>query len=123
MANTKKITKRDRYNELLALAEVKANEGLVKFIEHELELLAKKNGAEKKLTPTQVENEKLKQIIYSAMIPEQKYTITDLQKNIPEIADLSNQKMTHLLTQMRDSGLVTRQEEKRKIYFIRVEKV
>ena len=121
MANTKKITKRDRYNELLAIAEVKSNADLVKFIEHELELLDRKNGAEKKLTPTQVENEKLKSVIYSAMTPSQKYTISDLQKNIPEIAELNNQKMTHLLTQMKDSGLVVRVEEKRKAYFIRVE--
>ena len=121
MANTKKITKRDRFNELLAIAEVKSNADLVKFIEHELELLNRKNGAEKKLTPTQVENEKLKSVIYSAMSPSQKYTISDLQKNIPEIAELTNQKMTHLLTQMKDSGLVVRVEEKRKAYFIRVE--
>ena len=123
MAKTKKITKRDNFNALLKIAEVQSNPVLVKFIEHELELLDRKNGAEKKLTPIQIENERLKSVIYSAMAPEQKYTISELQKNIPEIANLSNQKMTHLLTQMIDSGLVTRKEEKRKAYFTRVEQV
>ena len=40
----KKLTKRDRYAQLLALNEVKANPDLVAFIEHEVELLARKNS-------------------------------------------------------------------------------
>ena len=43
MAN-KKMTKRDYFNTLLGIVEVKANPELVKFIDHELELLAKKNS-------------------------------------------------------------------------------
>ena len=45
MATEKKITKRDRFNELLGIPAVAENEGLVEFIEHEIELLDKKNTA------------------------------------------------------------------------------
>ena len=49
MANTNetkvvKVTKKERFTQLLEIAEVKKNEELVKFINHELELLEKKSG-------------------------------------------------------------------------------
>ena len=56
----KKITKRDRFNALLALSEVQADADLVAFIEHEIELLDKKNSSEKKLTAQQTANEGIK---------------------------------------------------------------
>ena len=49
---TKKMTKKDYFNELLTIKEVAESEKLVAFIEHELELLAKKNttaSGEKKM--------------------------------------------------------------------------
>lgn len=119
----KKMTKKDYFNSLLTLAEVKANPDLVKFIEHELELLAKKNGSEKKPTAKQIENEKFKSAIYEGMAPNQMYTISELQKNIPEIAELTNQRISALLTLMKDEGLISRSEVKRKAYFTRIEKV
>ena len=38
MTTSKKLTKRDHFNTLLTLSEVKSNPVLVDFIEHELEL-------------------------------------------------------------------------------------
>ena len=61
----KKITKREKFEMLKALSEVKANPMLTEFIDHELELLAKKNASEKKPTAQQVANESLKQTIIS----------------------------------------------------------
>ena len=46
-----------------------------------------------------------------------KYTITDLMKSIPEIADLSNQRVSALVRQLMEDKLVERTEEKRKAYF------
>ena len=77
MAN-KKMTKRDYYNALLNIAEVKANGEMVKFIEHELELLAKKNSSKKKPTANQVANEGLKEAILNGMESGKLYTITDM---------------------------------------------
>ena len=56
---TNKMTKKDYFNTLLTIADVKANESLVKFIENELELLAKKNGGNRKPTAVQKANEEI----------------------------------------------------------------
>ena len=52
----RKPTKRDHFNALLAINEVASNPALVEFIEHELDLLNRKNTAERKPTAKQVEN-------------------------------------------------------------------
>ena len=46
-----------------------------------------------------------------------KYTITDLMKEVVELADLSNQRVSALVRQLKEEGLVERTEEKRKAYF------
>ena len=47
----------------------------------------------------------------------QLYTVTDIQKTIPGCAEMSNQRVSALLRQMKDEGIVTRTEDKRKAYF------
>ena len=47
---TRKPTKRMQFEALLNLADVQANSSLVDFINHEIELLDKKNSADKKPT-------------------------------------------------------------------------
>lgn len=115
--STKKMTKRDYFNALLALEAVKADSALVDFINHELELLAKKNSTEKKLTPTQKENLTIQEIILSYMEPNVLYTITDFIKTIPECAEMSNQRVSAIVRIMREEKRVERIEEKRKAYF------
>lgn len=113
----KKITKRERFESLLTLSQVQADPGMVEFINHELELLAKKNSADKKPTAQQVANEAIKQAIVDGMERNHFYTITDIQKNVNECAELSNQRVSALVRQMVADGLVTRTEDKRKAYF------
>jgi hypothetical protein len=113
---TKKITKRDHFNALLNLEEVKANPVLVEFIEHELDLLAKKNAADKKPTAQQTANKAICEAIVEGMEPNRLYTITDLIKEIPECADLTNQRVSALVRGMIDIH-IERVEEKRKAYF------
>ena len=113
----KKITKRERFETLLTLSQVQADPGMVEFINHELELLAKKNSSEKKPTAQQVANEAIKQAIVDGMERDHLYTITDIQKNVPECAELSNQKITALVRQLKEDGLVVKTEDKRKSYF------
>ena len=120
MANTKvtKITKKDKFTMLLAIKEVAENPMLVEFINHELDLLAKKNATDKKPTALQLANQSIQQAILDTMIStSKKYTITDLIKEIPECADCSNQKISVLVKQMVDADLVCRVEEKKKAYF------
>lgn len=122
MTTSKKPTKRDHFTALLNLSEVKANPVLVDFIEHELELLAKKNSAEKKPTAAQVANKGIKDAIYNNMQENRLYTITELIKEVPECAELSNQRVSALVRQMYDCAepVLERVVEKRKAYFRKI---
>ena len=115
--SNKKITKRDRFNALLSIPAVQADPGLVDFINHELELLAKKNSADKKPTAQQTANEAIKSAIVEAMEANRLYTVTEIQKSVAECADLSNQRVSALLRQLKDDGVIVRTEDKRKAYF------
>ena len=116
---TKKTTKKENFATLLTLAEVKANPKLVEFINHEIELLNRKGSSAKGLTPTQKANEVFKQAILDEMLPNRLYTITELQKEVPSVAsaELSNQRVSSLVKQLKDEGKVVRTEEKGKAYF------
>ena len=118
MEKAKKMTKRDYFNALLGIAEVKANDELVKFIEHELELLAKKNSSEKKPTAVQVANEGIKSVIVETLAENGgKMTISEMQKASAELGELSNQRISALIRQLIADEKVIRVEEKRKAYF------
>lgn len=84
--------------------------------------IAKKNSAERKPTATQKANAGFKIAIENGMELGKKYTITDLMKNISELADLSNQKVSAIVRQMVENGTVVREEIKRKAYFSLAEK-
>ena len=111
----KKMTKRDYFTAILSKYPLTDAEKA--FVEHELELLAKKNSSEKKPTAQQVANDGIKTAIAEGMSPNRLYTVTEIQKEIPECAELSNQRVSALLRQMKDDGIVTRTEDKRKAYF------
>ena len=113
MAN-KKMTKRDYFTAILSKYPLTADEQA--FIEHELELLERKNSSEKKPTAQQVANEGIKAAIVAGMTPNRLYTVTEIQKEIPECAELSNQRVSALLRQMIGVS-INRTEDKRKAYF------
>lgn len=115
----KKMTKADYFNQIKANYSLTNEE--VAFIDHELELLAKKNSAEKKPTGVQVANEGIKAEILETMEVGKKYTITDLMKCVPACAELSNQRVSALVRQLVTDGSVERTEEKRKAYFSKVD--
>jgi hypothetical protein len=87
------------------------------FIEHELELLVKKNSADKKPTAQQTANEGVKVAIVEGMEPNRLYTVTEIIKSIPECAEMTNQRVSALLRQLVEGGQVKRTEHKRKAYF------
>ena len=89
------------------------------FVEHELELLSKKNSAEKKPTAQQVANAGVADAIYEGMVEGTLYSITDLIKQIPACADLTNQRVSAIVRGMIGSK-VERIEEKRKAYFRKI---
>jgi len=85
------------------------------------EQVEKKNSAERKPTATQTANEGFKEAILNAMESGKGYTVTDLLKEVAEISELSNQRVSAIVRQMKDAGLLTREEIKRKAYFTKVE--
>jgi predicted transcriptional regulator len=112
----KKMTKREMFEQIKANYQL--TEAEVAFIDHELELLAKKNASEKKPTAQQVANEGLKQTIMDVLTENGGLmTITDIQKSCEELAELSNQKVSALVRQLKDDGKVEKVEDKRKSYF------
>ena len=117
MAN-KKMTKRDYFNELLNISEVKENKSMVEFINHELELLEKKNASKSTAeTKTQKENAGIKENLLNEMESGKKYTISDMLKELPCCKELTNQKVSALVRQLVADGVLVRTEEKRKAYF------
>lgn len=121
MTNTsnRKPTKRDRFNALLAIPAVAEDAELVEFINHEIELLDKKNTAERKPTAKQVENAGFKADILAWMEPDTKYLSADVAKGVPSIiaAGISVNRVTAMLTQLVNDGAVIRTEDKRKSYY------
>ena len=115
MAEIKKLTKKDYFNELKGL--VSDRQDLVDFIDHEIELLSKKSSRTAP-TKTQVENEKIKEKIVATLVELGKYaTITDIQNANIELADLSNQKISALLKQLYDNKVIEKVIDKKKAYF------
>lgn len=112
----KKMTKAQMFAQIKANYALTADE--VAFIDHELELLAKKNSAEKKPTAQQTANKGIADAIVAVMSaePERLFTITDLIKSVPECAELTNQRVSAIVRGLLGVS-VERVEEKRKAYF------
>ena len=124
MANTTsssvRMTKAQKFQILADLPAVKADPMLSEFIAHEMELLAKKNTADKKPTAQQEANAGIKNAVLTLMQehPNQLYTVSDLLKAVPDLPDtMTNQRMSAIVRQMVDAGQVKRTEDKRKAYF------
>ena len=124
---TKRPTKRMQFEALLSLSDVQNSPSLVAFIEHELELLDKKNSAERKPTTKQVENVGVKSDILEIVQaePNRLFTISDILKALGN-ADFTNQKISALVRQMYDitgenpdgeQFALLRIMDKRKAYF------
>lgn len=106
-------TKREYFAELKSI--VADNADLVAFIDHEVELLDKKNAAPKKATQKQVENESYKDVILANLT--KPMTCGEIQKDILGEYDLKNQRVSAILKQLVDDNSVVRTVVKRVAYF------
>lgn len=109
---TKKMTKKEMFSAMLS--KYSFNEEERAFIEHELELLAKKNSAERGMTKIQKENADLQQKILVSLKPNRLYTVSDVCKLM---GIESNQKVTHLLTALVNDDKLVRTVEKRRAFY------
>lgn len=121
MTNTeKKLTKKQKFAMLLDIPEVAENPLLSEFVEHEIELLDKKNATkgDKKPTERQKQNASVADMVVEAMSPNRLYTITELLKEVPGLPeDMTNQRMTHIVKGLVDGGKVVKTVDKRKSFF------
>lgn len=119
---TKKVTKREMFNAIKAVAEVAANEEMVAFIDHELELLDKKSSSKSgKPTATQVANEALKVEILTGLSETEGKTVSELIKSVEALSGLSNQKVSAVLRLMeKNDGTVRKETDKKKTLFYKV---
>ena len=119
MANTnssvRKPTKKQMFEGLLKMPNLSQEQ--IDFINHELELLAKKNGGERKPTSKQVENAAIAEQMVAEMQENRLYSTTEISKEIPAVAGLSTQKITPMLTAMVEAGKVAKTIEKGRSYY------
>lgn len=124
MEKTTRITKAMRFEDIKALLNGQpvtygtSIEDAVDFIDHEVNLLAKKNSGEnKKPTKAQEENEKYKKLILEFLASQDGVTCTDIIKTVPEFAEFSNQKVSALMRQLGLAGKVVKGEVKGRAMF------
>lgn len=124
MEKTTRITKAMRFEDIKALLNGQpvtygtSVEDAIDFINHEVNLLAKKNSGEnKKQTKAQEENEGYKALILEFLADKDGVTCTDILKGVPALFEFSNQKISALMRQLRLAGKVTVSEVKGKSLF------
>lgn len=110
------MTKREMFVEIRNL--VADNEEMVAFIDHEIELLNRKANSSKKPTKTQVENEAFKADIVAYLTAENSpKNIKELQAGVASIAELTNQRITHMLTALVKAEVLHKEYVKKVPYY------
>lgn len=78
----------------------------------------KKNSAERKPTATQTENVGFKSAIVEYLSQcDEPQTIGDIMKGCEAVGELTNQRVSAIVRQLKEDGTVVREEIKRKAYF------
>ena len=128
MEKTTRITKAMRFEDIKAMLNGQpvtygtTTKDAVDFIDHEMNLLTKKNSGEnKKQTKTQQENEGYKALIleFLATLPDDKagVTCTEIIKGVTKFEGFSTQKISPLVRQLMAADKVTKTEVKGKALF------
>lgn len=116
MANNIRITKKNRFEDVIALVQGQEPtfgttvEDAVDFLAHEIELLSRKsNSGERKMTDAQKQNMEYKEMIveFLASAGEDGATCDTVRKSIPALYDYTPQKVSSLLTSLKNDGRVS----------------
>ena len=122
MNNTKMTNTKALEMAIKALSENESMSEVVEKLEKMLET-TKKKSATRKQTATQKENEDLKKAIVNYLdTTGKRMTVSEMMKEIPELADLSNQRVTSLVTALYskdhpENRVIEREMDKRKAVF------
>lgn len=114
---TNKITKAQMFAQIKA--KVADDADMVAFIDHELELLAKKADSKKKYASKKNEaDEVIKNVILEVLATfPWGATATEVMRAHEDLSGLSNQKVTAMLRKLLDEGKVTRVKEKKSVLY------
>ena len=120
----KKITYAQALNTVLNNENIVLASDVREKLEALLASVSKKSG-EKKDTAQQVENAEMVERIYQEMEANRTYSIAELLKELPVVADfnakhendMSVQRMANLLKTRVDGGKVIKTSEKRRVYY------
>lgn len=118
MTNTK-TTIRSQFEDIRAILVSVGREDLVEFIDGRIAQTIKKNSAERKPTPKQIENDGFKADILAYMEADVLYSAGDILKGVPSVvaSGMSINRVSALMTQLADSGAVTKTVDKRKNFY------
>lgn len=119
-----KITYAQALNTVLNNTDIVLADDARKKLEALLASVSKKS-ADKKTTEQQAENAEMVEQIYQQMEMNRTYSIAELLKELPVVADfnakhendMSTQRMANLLKTLVDSGKVIKTTEKRRVYY------
>ena len=116
------MTKKEMFKNIISLVEngnCDATFGeITEFCNHEIDLLDKKTSTPKKPTATQVENESFKSTLIAALTSaDAPKSIKEIQSEVPEVSELSNQRITHLLSDLVKNGALIKTYVKKTPYY------
>ena len=110
------MTKKEMFTEIRNI--VADNAEMVAFIDHEIELLDRKSNSPKKPTKTQVENDAYKaEIVAYLTEADAPKTIKELQAEIVSLNGLTNQRITHMLTDLVKAETLTKEYVRKTPYY------
>lgn len=114
-----KVTKKDNFTALRAIAETAARPDLVEFIDHELELLANKSAKRSdKPTATQKENAEIADLVPKVLEAGKLYRLSEIKALIPALASASGtQRIAAICNKLVESNVLIKTVDKRVNYY------
>lgn len=113
---TNKMTKKEMFAELMTIAQSAGRNDLVKGLEHEIDLLNRKNSATRKPTAKQEEGDEIISRVIEILGDGVGRTVTGILKEL-NMEGLSHSRLNQLIKKAKDAGTIEREEVKRKAYF------
>ena len=118
MANKNGLTIKAGFEKALAMYRELGDAEMVAFFEKRLEQNAKRSATERKLTPHQLENQRIKDALVREMADGVVYSIGEMLASFECFPDgMTANRLSALLTQLRGENLIKRTEVKGKAYF------
>lgn len=114
-----KMTIKGNFESIRAFLEEKgAPASMIEFVNGRIAQVEAKNAKRStKPTKAQAENAMLAEAVIENMQAGTSYTVSEIQKIVPELAELSNQRATAIVRSLVRVGRVARTESKGKAYF------